>query len=420
MGQLPASAACRGDAKAVAFIEPEVLQTPSRTHDGATVRGIGNGTIIDALNANLTEGWNAGNRSLNMRGQTVEVLLEQLIFRLRIGSVDIANRRADLVGAKQKATGLLAHVPRAVALTQNAHFRQASGLARLNGGMGLGDDILVLYGNDRHIKANHRARAAGKVAGRGNDVLAGDVALIGLDQPFAIGLLNNAGHGGLTIDGRATVTRAACEGLGQVGGLDIAVIRMLDRAQQVVGLAQGPDFLDLVRGQELDVNTDGLGHTRIIFVLVHPVLGPGQTDVADIAKADLQIGLGLKGGIEAHRIFVHLANRVAQIEQGQQARRVPGRAGGQLLAFDQNHIAPAQLGQMVKGADTDDSAANDDRTRVSFHEKILLEDMCAAKSRAAFDLRGLGETAKRIDAPPRWNKYDFGKMAVWPSLGGIG
>jgi hypothetical protein len=48
---------------------------------------------------------------------------------------------------------------------------------------------------------------------------------------------------------------------------------------------------------------------------------------------------------------------------------------------------------------------------VSFHETILLEDICAAKSRAAFDLRGLGETAKRIDAPLGWNKYDFDKMA---------
>jgi hypothetical protein len=57
---------------------------------------------------------------------------------------------------------------------------------------------------------------------------------------------------------------------------------------------------------------------------------------------------------------------------------------------------------------------------VSFHEKILLEDICAAKSRTDFDLRGLGETAKRIDAPPEWNKYDFGKMASWPSLKGIG
>jgi hypothetical protein len=43
---------------------------------------------------------------------------------------------------------------------------------------------------------------------------------------------------------------------------------------------------------------------------------------------------------------------------------------------------------MIKGADTDDSAANDDRTRVSFHEKILLEDICAAKAAQFLTLGG--------------------------------
>ena len=165
MRQLPACAARSGDAEAVAFIEPEVLQTPGWTDNGAAVGGIGDGTIIDALDADLAKGRNAGDGGFNMGGQTVEVLLEQLIFRLWIRAINIADRRADLVGTKQKAPSLLAQVPGTVALAQDAHFRQTRSLAGLNSGVSLGDDILVLDRNDRHIKADHRAGAPSKVAG---------------------------------------------------------------------------------------------------------------------------------------------------------------------------------------------------------------------------------------------------------------
>ena len=41
--------------------------------------------------------------------------------------------------------------------------------------------------------------------------------------------------------------RALGERLGQVGGLDVAVVGMLDGAEDAVGLAERPDLLDLRR-----------------------------------------------------------------------------------------------------------------------------------------------------------------------------
>ena len=46
---------------------------------------------------------------------------------------------------------------------------------------------------------------------------------------------------------------------------------------------------------------------------------------------------------------------------------VPGRATGQLVSFDQNHIAPAFLGQMIEGRASGDAASYHDGFGSAFH-----------------------------------------------------
>ena len=258
----------------------------------------------------------------------------------------------------------LPHVPGAVALPQHAHLRKTGGLACLDFGMGLGDDVLVLHRDDRHVEADHGPGPPGEVAGAGDHVLAGDVALVGLDQPLATGLLHNAGDRGLAVDGRAALAGTPGEGLGQVRGLDVTVRRVLDGAEQIIGLGQRPDGFHLVRGQEVHLHPDGAGDTGIIAVLVHPIPGPGQADVGDVAKADVQFGLCLEGRVEAYRVLVHLADGIAEIEQGQEPRRVPGGAGRQFPALDQHTVCPAHTGQVIERADPDNSPAEDDGARM--------------------------------------------------------
>jgi hypothetical protein len=192
--------------------------------------------------------------------------------------------------------------------------------------MRLGDDVLVLDGDDRNVESHHGAGLAREVARRRDDVFAGDVALVGLDDPLAIGLLLDAGDDRVAVDFGTARAGTLGHRLCQVGGLDIAVVGVLDRADDAVGLAQRPDLLHLFRCQDVDLDADRLGDAGIIHELVPAVGRTGEADVGDLREARMLAGLGFKFAIELHRILVNLADRIGHVEQRQQARGMPGGA----------------------------------------------------------------------------------------------
>ena len=165
----------------------------------------------------------------------------------------------------------------------------------------------------------------------------------------------------------AAFARAARQRLGEVGGLDIAVLGVLDRADDSIDIAERPDLLDLLRREELDLDADGRGDAGVIAIFVHPVAGAREADVRHLAQADVEPGLLLERLVERDGIFVDLPDRIAEVEERQEARRVPGRAGGQLLALDENAVAPALLRQMIERRDADHAPADHHRPRMRSH-----------------------------------------------------
>ena len=79
-------------------------------------------------------------------------------------------------------------------------------------------------------------------------MLAGDIALIGGHQPFAIGLLRDRRDGGIAINGSAALARTLGQRLRQISGLDIAVVGVLDGANHAVHIGERPDVLHLIAG----------------------------------------------------------------------------------------------------------------------------------------------------------------------------
>ena len=368
LGELPAGAAGRGDAEAVALVQPEVAKAPGRADDRAAVRRIRNRTVVNPLHPDLAERRHPVDRSLDMRRQALEVVCEQLVFGIFARAVRVAAGRSLLVRPEQQAARLLAQVPGAVALAQHPHLGQAPLVTRNDLRMRLGHDILVLDRHHRHVEADHGAGPAREIAGGADHMLGQDVTLVGPDQPLAGGLLADAGDPGLAVDLGAALARSFGQRLGDVGRLDVAILRMADRADDAVDVAERPDLLDLPGRQELDLNADRRGHARVLVILVHAVPVEGETDVRDLGEADVLAGLRLEGLVEGDRVFVDLADRVAHVEERQKARRVPGRAGGQLLALDQDHVRPALFRKVIKRRDPDRTTADHHHPRLRFHD----------------------------------------------------
>ncbi len=238
-------------------------------------------------------------------------------------------------------------------------------------GMRFGDDILVLDRDHRDVDPDHAAGLPREISGRRNDMLASDVALVGRDFPFAARQPLDAHHSRVAVDLSAAVARAARQRLRQIGWLDVAVFGMLNRADDSLDIAKRPNVLDLTWAQELDLDADRLRDACVIIVLVHPVARARQTNVRHLAQAGVESGVFFQSLVERDRVFVDLSDRVTQVEQRQETRRVPGRAGSQLLALDENAVGPALLGEMIERRDADHSPADHHRPRVRSHSHPL-------------------------------------------------
>ena len=371
LGELPACSAGRRDAERMALVEPEVPQPRRGADDRRAVRRIGDGAVVDLLDADLAEGGNARDRRFDVGAKAIEVLGKEFVFAVRRRPIDIAGGRAFFVWAEQEPARFLAHVPGGIRLAQNSHFRQALRLALDDRGMGFGHDILVLDRDDGDIDPDHPAGRPGEIAGRRNDMLAHHLALVGYDLPFAVRQPLDRGHRRLAVDLGAAFARAAGQSLREIGGLDVAVVGMLDRADDPLDIAERPDLLDLIWLQELHLDADRLGDAGVIVIFVHPVAGAREADVRHLAKADVEAGLLFQRAVERDRIFMDLSDRVAEVEQRQETRRMPGRAGSQLPALNEDAVGPALPGEMVERRDADHAPANDQSPRVRSHSHPL-------------------------------------------------
>ena len=358
MRQLPAGPARRGDAEAVPFVEPEVPQPRRRSDDRAAIGRIGDRAVVDPLDPHLAERRHPRDGGEDIGLQPFQIVGEQLVFRIRRRPVRIADRRPDLVRPEQQPAGFLAHVIACVALAQHAHLGQPRGLARHDFGVLLGHDILVLDRDHRHVEPDHLAGLAREAARRRHDMLAGDIALVGRHQPFAIGLLGDRRHRHVAMDRRTILPRALGQRLRQIGGLDIAVGGVADRRDHAADVRERPDLLHLRGRQQVDIDADRPRDAHVIEIFVEPVLRAGKADVADVGETDVEPGLGLEARVQIHRILVHLADRIAQVEQRQQPRGMPCRSGGQFLALEEHAVAPAQLGEVIERAHTHHAATD--------------------------------------------------------------
>ena len=96
---------------------------------------------------------------------------------------------------------------------------------------------------------------------------------------------------------------------------------------------------------------------------------------------------GLSGGlfdllVDLEGVVLELRDVGVGVERVHAARRVPGRAGSELGAFEQGHVFPAVLGEVVKDAATDHASADDGHPDMRFHGLALRLQARAEKGRS--------------------------------------
>ena len=338
LGKVIACAPCCGDAEAEALRQPHIAQPRRRTHQRIAIRGVADRAVVIIFEAN-------GLRGRDPVDHRHVFLFDPLqIQREQIGPETVRNRIFEtgggiaLIGAKDPAPALLAHIPFRIRIPQHRVLRV--GLAPVHQRrIGFGDDVLMFHRDGRDLDAQKLRRTLCMIARRRHHMLGGDHHLrIRRDQVPP--LLDHLGdrhfpritrpvisiHLPFPLDGDAKLARALGHRLRDIGRIDIAVGWVIDRAFQILGAHQRPPVLYLLRGEKLIGDAHGLGRRGIEHVFIHAVLALGHAQVTNNVEARVQAGFRFEPFVELHRIVVDMRCCIAHVEERQQSGRMPGRA----------------------------------------------------------------------------------------------
>ena len=379
-----ADAAGHKDAAGKAFGQPEIPLAEGRADQGQVVRRRADRTAHVVLDPDLAQ------HRYQLERRRPVILDRIVVLRHQVGTEPVRHAvvgeefqfLGTLIGPEHQTVSLFAHVTIDRLVTQHRHFGKALSLALLDGGHGFGDPVLVQNGNGRQCLSDHLGGLLDVVARSGHDVLADDITRLGLDLPLAARQLLEAGHLGVAIDLGAHVPGTLGECLGNVGRRNVAVVGIVDAAEQVRARRhQGPELLNLLRSQDLGVNTLGLGDAGIAQVLVHAVAAVGDPQLAALVEADRLACLGLQSFIDFDGLGDDPAEAVAEAVERQKTRGMPGRARRQFGPLQQDDVGPAAFCQAIENIGADAPATNHDHTRRTVHRYLQTSQAPAPRTR---------------------------------------
>src|SRR5271165_2359582 len=362
LGQRPPGTARGRDADRVeAGGDEEVPQLRRLAEDELVVRGEALRAVVEHLDPGLGEHRDALYGTVHEDREVVPVLVEQLELE-RVGQ-RVGGDPGLGVGfeaADHQPADLLLDVGVAVRVAQDREVPVHT--VDL-----LGDHVEVFGRVQRHGHPGQRADLLGPLAGTVDHHLGLDVAAVGADASYgafyrafyrAVGG-QDAGDAGALAHRNAHVAGAPGQRGGQVGRVGPAVAGQPDRPGQVV---HGHDRVELagpLRADQLAFQLVGLGGGGGPPKLCHAVGGTGNGDAAAAPEAGAQAGLRLQPGVQLGGVLDQAGAVLRGAQLADQAGRVPGGAAGQLPLLEQEHVGPAQLGEVVADAGADHAATDD-------------------------------------------------------------
>ncbi len=196
-----------------------------------------------------------------------------------------------------------------------------------------------------------------------DDELGLDVAERGVDAGDAALLLGHRGDGAVLDQPRALAARALRERHRDADRVGAAVLLDVEPREQVVGPGERKQVGDLRRRDLVDVDAEQAVERGDPAVLLEAVGVGGGLDEAGAAKPGRLAGLVLEPLVEVAAVLAHPRRGLRRrAERHHQTGGVPGGAGGELVALEQQHV-PARVGEVIRDRATDDAAADDDDAR---------------------------------------------------------
>jgi hypothetical protein len=311
-------------------------------------------------------------------GDAVQIVRQQFLFEVPGRAVDGPRVAGLLVDADHQAAALLAQV----ALAARVHDVGQFLVALVDLGDVVGHQVLVLHGVERMIDPDHLADLARPQPTGVDHLLGRDRALLGDHLPGAVAARVQLEHPVAQHDLRALDPRRLGIGVGGTGGIQVAVERVVERAEQALGIGDRADLGDLLGAHELGVEP----HVTVLGALgleeVHAFGGVRDGQAADVVQAAGLAADLLELLVELDGVALERRDVGIGVEGVEAAGGVPGRARGQLRALDQHDVAPAVLGQVIEHAAADHAAADHHHPNVGPHRSRLPVSLCPGRELA--------------------------------------
>jgi hypothetical protein len=358
LGERLAGARRRRDAHRVeAGGDEETPQLGRLAQHVAVVRREALGPIDVAPHRRRFEDRNANDRLLHEHAKVLPVIGQQREREILGHAVHAPRLGHRLEATHEQPADLLAHVDVAVGVTEH---RQVAAHAVQR----LGDDVEVLGGVQRHVDAGHAADVAPPQAGAVHHDLTRDVAVIRAHAGHDVAVARDTGDGHILDDRRAALSRALGERERGVDRVRAPVARDPHRAGEVIGAHERPEPSGFTRRDDFDVDAEAFRHRRAALELGHALGRPRHADAAGPPEARGLAGLGLELFVEDGAVARETREIVAGAQLADEARGVPRRAARELPTLQHDHVAPAELGQVIRHAAADDPPADDHEARV--------------------------------------------------------
>jgi hypothetical protein len=299
----------------------------------------------------------------------------------RDGVADVPGVGVPLVAADHEPADLLADVDEVVGIAQRREVRPHP-LDRPS------DQILVLHRDDGDLDARQPSELVRPDPAGVHDDLGIDRAVVGHHARHAAVAHHDLLHAHARSHARARGLRAGRERQREPGRVDVPVGRDELGAEHARCVDQREALECLLGRDDLDGEPERLGPPRLAGERLHPVRRGREVERAHLMPARIHARFLRERRIQLRAVHHHPRVAHGVPELGDEAGRVERRTARELTPVHEEHVGPAQAGQVIGDAGPGHSAADDDDPGAIVGHAVS----SLARSRAS----------PRIAGPPSW------------------